>query len=106
MTAVCSPWNGHVIDKGADNRLGNWSYVTLRGGERKYITFLTVYKITDVTLQKPTLRALTGGRDSMRVATQQTQILREEGKEPRSLSGLCKEELRHLIRKKIQPRGP
>jgi hypothetical protein len=31
ITAVYNPWNGHVIDKGADNRLGNWSYATLRG---------------------------------------------------------------------------
>jgi hypothetical protein len=80
MTAVYSPWNGHVIDKGEDNRLENWSYITLRGKEKKYITFLTVYKIMDVTLQKRTLRSLTGGLDSMRVATQQTQIIREEGK--------------------------
>jgi hypothetical protein len=91
MTAVCNPWNGHLVDKGADSRLGNWSYVTLRGKKKKYLTFLTVYKITDVTLQQPTQQALTGGRDSMRVATQQTQILREEGKYPCSLSGLCKE---------------
>jgi hypothetical protein len=41
-----------------------------------------VYKITDVTLQQPTLQTLTGGRESMQVAAQQTQILREEGKEP------------------------
>jgi hypothetical protein len=101
MTAVYSPWNGYVIDKGADNRLGNFSYVALRRGKKKYITFLTVYKITDVTVQKNTLRALNGRRDSMCVATQQTQVLREEGKEPRSLSGLCKEELRHLIRNKF-----
>jgi hypothetical protein len=31
MTAVCNPWNGHILDKGADNRMGNWSYVNLRG---------------------------------------------------------------------------
>jgi hypothetical protein len=54
----------------------------LSEGFKKYITFLMVYKITDVTLQQPTLQTLTGGRESMQVAAQQTQILREEGKEP------------------------
>jgi hypothetical protein len=60
-----------------------------------------VYKISEITLHQPTIQSLTGGRDSTRVATQQTQILREKGKEPCSLSGLCKEELRTLILNKF-----
>jgi hypothetical protein len=96
MTTVCNPLNGRVIDKGADNRLGNWSYVTPRG-QTKNLTFITVYKITDVTLQQSTHHALTGGRYSMRMTTPQTRILWEEGKEPCSLSGLCKDEIRNLI---------
>jgi hypothetical protein len=79
MTAVCNPRNGHVIDKGADNRMGNWSYITMRGKRKKPITFITLYNISDITLVEPCLEALTGARDSMKVFTQQTQILREEG---------------------------
>jgi hypothetical protein len=93
MTAVFNPWNGHVINKGADNRMGNWSYITMRGKKKKHLTFITVYNISDIALVEPCLEALTGARDSMKVFTQQTQILREEGKTPCSLARLCMKEL-------------
>jgi hypothetical protein len=98
MTEVCNPWNGHVIDKGADNRMGNWSYITMRGKKKKHLTFITVYKISDITLAEPCIEALTGARDSMKVFTHQTQILREEGKKP-LMSFICASVVNHDITK-------
>jgi hypothetical protein len=97
MTAVCNPWNGHVIDKGADNRMGNWSYITMRGKKKKHLTFITLYKISDITLVEPCMEAITGARDSMNVFAQQMQILRQEGTTPCSLAKLCMKKLRALI---------
>jgi hypothetical protein len=47
LTAVANPWHGHVIDTGADKRLGNWTYVTLRGKGKTKLTYLTVYRVND-----------------------------------------------------------
>jgi hypothetical protein len=91
MTAVCNPWNGHVVDQGSDNRLGNYSYCTLKvKGDR----------VGDVTLKNPVLNALDGSKDSMRAYTQQRQVLREEGKHELKPRDVCLSELTTLVKKK------
>jgi hypothetical protein len=75
MTAVCNPWNGHVVDHGSDNRLGNYSYCALKGQGDTRLTFITAYRVGDVTLKTPVLHALDRSKDSMRAYTQQRQVL-------------------------------
>jgi hypothetical protein len=74
MTAVCNPWNGHVVNQGSDNRLGNYSYCTLKGKGDTRLTFITAYRAGDVTLKNPVLNALDGSKDSMRDTTTSNNI--------------------------------
>jgi hypothetical protein len=105
MTAVCNPWNGHVVDHGSDNRLGNYSYCTLKGRGDTRLTFITAYRVGDVTLKTPVLHALDGSRDSMRAYTQQRQVLREEGKHELKPRDVCLSELSALVKKKFNATG-
>jgi hypothetical protein len=97
MTAVCNPWNGHVVNQGSDNRLGNCSYCTLKGKGDTRLTFITAYRVGDVTLKNPVLNALDGSKDSMRAYTQQRQVLQEEGKHELKPHDVCLSELTTLV---------
>jgi hypothetical protein len=105
MTAVCNPWNGHVVDQGSDNKLGNYSYCTLKGKGDTRLTFITAYRVGDIKLKNPVLNALDGSKDSMRAYTQQRQVLREEGKLELKPRDVCLAELAALIKKKFNSKG-
>jgi hypothetical protein len=89
MTTVCNPWNGHVVDQGSDNRLGNYSYCTLKKKGDTRLAFITAYRVVDIKLTNPVLNALDGSKDSMRAYTQQRQVLREEGKHELKPRDVC-----------------
>jgi hypothetical protein len=105
LTAAASPWHSHVIDTGADNRLGNWTYVTLRGKGKTKLTYLTVYHVNDQSALRTELNAMSGGRGQQRANTQQIQKLREENKTRVLPRHNCFDELRLLFKEKFAKPG-
>jgi hypothetical protein len=105
LTAVANPWHGHVTDTGSDSRLGNWTYVTLRGKGKTKLTYITVYRVNDQSALKTELNAMSGGRGQQRANTQQLQILRDENKTNVLPRHNCFNELRELFKDKFADDG-
>jgi hypothetical protein len=105
LTAVVNPWHGQVIDTDADNRLGNWTYVTLRGKGKTKLTYLTVYRVNEQSALRTELNAMSGGRGQQRANTQQLKILREENKTRVLPRHNCFDELRLLFKEKFAKPG-
>jgi hypothetical protein len=105
MTTVGHPWHSHVIDQGNDNRLGNWSYVTLRRKGNSELTFLTVYRVNDQGLLPTAINNENGAKYSITCCTQQHQILHSEGNYNTNPKHLCLEELKTLIRSKFKDKN-
>jgi hypothetical protein len=97
--------HSHVVAQDHDKRLGNWSYITLRGKGNSKLTFLTFYRVNDQGILPTATNNENGAKESITCCTQQHQILHSERKYNINPRNLCLEELRTLIKAKFKDKN-